>query len=136
MTAHILVVDDDPDAREVLDIILKTLEILIVEAKNGEEALAMLREDLPLLLILDLSMPQIDGYQVLREIHSNEATASLPVIVFTAHEVTNELAQTLHVAKSRIMRKGDVSMTRLRDLVVDILRDELDVNLELLPSTQ
>ena len=130
MGRHILVVDDDPDAREILGLVLGTLEIPIIQARDGREALDLIAEDRPLLLVLDLSMPGLDGRAVLEELRANRTTTSLPVLVFTAGVVTPELSEELHVPSSLIIRKGNLSMTRLRDIAIGILGSavRVDVN--------
>ena len=79
----ILIVDDE-------DIILKILErelffdgFDVISAKNGASALVRIYQDQPDLVLLDLLMPVLDGYQVLREIRANTSTNNLPVIVLT-----------------------------------------------------
>lgn len=128
MGRHILVVDDDPDAREILGLVLGTLEIPIIQARDGQEALGLITEDRPLLLVLDLSMPGLDGRAVLEELRATPATANLPVLIFTAGVVTAELSEELHVPSSRIIRKGNLSMTRLRDIAIGILGSAVRVD--------
>ncbi len=118
---HILIVDDDPDTREILDLVLGTLEIPVHQARDGREALNDILTSRPRLIMLDLSMPGLDGRAVLDALRVSADTAALPVIVFTASPVTPELAEQLHVPPSRILRKGNLSMTRLRDIALGIL---------------
>lgn len=118
---HILIVDDDPDTREILDLVLGTLEIPVHQAHDGREALNDILTKRPRLILLDLSMPGLDGQAVLEALRVSADTAALPVIVFTASPVTPELSDRLHVPPSRIIRKGNLSMTRLRDMALGIL---------------
>jgi len=121
MGRYILVVDDDPDAREILDLVLATLEIPVVQARDGREALHLIDEDCPLLLVLDLSMPTLDGRAVLERLRAKPETAALPVLVFTAGNTGIELSDELRIPLSRIMRKGNLSMTNLRSIAIEIL---------------
>jgi CheY-like chemotaxis protein len=118
---YILVVDDDPDAREILDLVLATLDIPVVQARDGREALHLIDDDCPLLLVLDLSMPTLDGRAVLERLRAKPETAALPVLVFTADNTGLELSEELRVPLSRIMRKGNLSMTRLRSIAIEVL---------------
>ena len=68
MPKKILVVDDDPDMRDALTIILESRGYDIVTARDGIEALAMLRAENPDLMMLDLLMPKVDGFAVLKEL--------------------------------------------------------------------
>jgi len=121
MGRYILVVDDDPDAREILDLVLATLDIPVVQARDGREALDLIDEDRPLLLVLDLSMPNLDGRAVLERLQINPETAALPVLVFTAGNIGSELSEELNVPLSRLMRKGNLSMTHLRSIAIEVL---------------
>ena len=129
MGKGILIVDDDPDAREILELVVGTLELPIRQARDGNEALRLIAEDLPLLIILDLSMPGMGGMEVLRILKSNFATAYLPVLIFTAGVITDDLADTLQIPIERIMRKGNLSMTHLRERVIEIAGDAVQVDL-------
>ncbi|MEW6097328.1 MAG: response regulator [bacterium] len=83
---HILVVDDE---REILNLIRDTLEIKGYEvstAQSGEEALEELKEKIPHLIILDILMPEIDGYEVCQRIRKNSALKYLPIIMLTGKD--------------------------------------------------
>jgi CheY-like chemotaxis protein len=127
MERNIVIVDDDPDALEILGVVLGTLEIPIRQASDGIEALNLIAQDPPLMVLLDLSMPKLDGRGVLEKMRANSKLAHIPVIVFTAHIVTPDLAEELQVPLSHIACKGTLSMTELRGLVVNILSG-LDVD--------
>lgn len=80
----VLVADDD---RNVLNIIRYSLEpelFEIMEAANGKEVLGVLFSDLPDILILDIMMPELDGYRVCEEIRKHESTRNLPVLILSA----------------------------------------------------
>jgi CheY-like chemotaxis protein len=80
---RILVVDDDPDQRTLANIALSQDGHIVVEAANGQEALALIDAAIPDLVILDLLMPKQGGLEVLRILRSRPATATLPVVVVT-----------------------------------------------------
>jgi CheY-like chemotaxis protein len=128
--SQILVVDDDPDAREILSLILGTLDIAVVQAQNGFDALAAVGKELPLLIILDLSMPHLDGEAVLTKLRESPDTSSVPVIIFTAKTLSNDELVRLDVPLHMIIRKGRLSMTHLRDLVMDILHSKAGLTFE------
>ena len=132
MGQDIVIVDDDPDTREILDLILGTLEIPIRQAGNGFEALSLILEDPPLLVVLDMAMPHLDGRAVLQVLKADPTMADLPVIVFTASEITAEVAEELQVPLSLMARKGRLSMTQLREIVVQVLGDAVDIDVSLL----
>jgi len=80
----ILVVDDDRDIRLVLGAILEGAGYETVEAANGLEALALVKAERPDVVLLDLSMPRMDGMEVLRHLRANPETAGIPVVMVTA----------------------------------------------------
>lgn len=72
MPVKILIVDDDPDMRDALTIILESQDYEIVTAQDGLEALAALRAEKPDLMLLDLLMPKMDGFAVLKELQDGK----------------------------------------------------------------
>jgi CheY-like chemotaxis protein/nitrogen-specific signal transduction histidine kinase len=86
----ILVVDDDPDARQVLKNMLARLGQTVVEAPNGSMALTLIPEIRPRLVLLDLMMPEMDGFEVLEHLHEMPAAADLPVVVVTSKDLDAE----------------------------------------------
>jgi DNA-binding response OmpR family regulator len=90
---RILVVDDERDNRELLDIILTHEGFLIETAAGGEEAIATVARERPDLILLDLMMPGMDGYQVTAKIKSDLSTKDIPIILVTA--MTGAKARTL-----------------------------------------
>ena len=80
----VLVIDDLPQNRRLLEAILTPKGYRVVTAAAGEEGLGMLRENKPDLVLLDIMMPGMDGYEVCRRIRDDPATAFLPVVMITA----------------------------------------------------
>jgi len=82
--ARILVVDDRADAREILQAHLENSGYQVVTATNGQEALDAVAAHPPDLILLDVMMPRIDGFEVCRRLKSNEETAFIPIVMLTA----------------------------------------------------
>jgi class 3 adenylate cyclase len=82
--AVILVVDDLPQNIKLMDAVLSPRGFVVHTATSGEEALAWLSTQVPDLVLLDILMPGIDGYETCRQIRANEATSFLPVVMVTA----------------------------------------------------
>jgi len=84
MTGKILVADDSPSIREILQMNLETLGYSVVLAEDGEKALQQLGQERPDLIIVDVMMPKVNGFQICRRVKSNPATQATPVILLTA----------------------------------------------------
>ena len=80
---RVLIVDDNPASRDLLRFALE-LQYVVEEAGNGQEAISRIRHTLPDLVLMDVQMPVMDGYEALREIRANPASATIPVIAITA----------------------------------------------------
>ncbi len=85
-SAKILVVDDDPDMREALQIILESAGHTVVMAEDGEQCLSKLKEARPDLLILDLLMPKMDGFEVCKALKDprHAKYAGMPIIILSS----------------------------------------------------
>jgi excisionase family DNA binding protein len=90
----VLVVDDDPQVREVVRINLELEGYAVREAANGEEGLAALEEEAPDLILLDVMMPQVDGWEMLRRVQERHGVGSIPVVMFSGQlDVGNEATE-------------------------------------------
>ena len=83
-TATILIVDDEIQNRKLLEVLLRHEGYLTLSAANGEEALALIAQRAPDLILLDIMMPGMDGYQVASILKANPATSNIPIIMVTA----------------------------------------------------
>ncbi len=124
----VLVVEDDPVMREMLRRRLEKEGWTVIEAENGRVALGRMGQSRPDLILLDLMMPEMDGFQFLDEIRGREDWHSIPVIVITAKELSAEDQQRLNGSVEKILQKGAYSREELihqvRDLVTASLRSK------------
>ncbi|MCG6876342.1 MAG: GAF domain-containing protein [Betaproteobacteria bacterium] len=102
----ILIVDDDPVLRELLRRILEKDGYAVVEAGNGREALERLEAVSPGLILLDLMMPEMDGFELAERLRANESWRTIPILVITAKELTAEDRRRLNGSVQRILQKG------------------------------
>lgn len=84
---RILVIDDDPDARQIIRMTLSNQQYQVIEAATGAEGLAAARKETPDVVVLDLMMPEMDGFTVLEHLRAEPAFATLPVIIMTAKDL-------------------------------------------------
>lgn len=85
MGQRILVIEDSAVIRRLIEVCLRAADLEILMREDGPSGLDAVRADAPDLLILDIGLPGMDGWQVLNHIRSDAATRSLPVVVLTAH---------------------------------------------------
>ena len=84
MAEKILIVDDDLDTLRLVGLMLQRQGYQIIAASNGPQALVLAEKEQPHLILLDIMMPEMDGYEVARRIRANPVTAAIPIIMFTA----------------------------------------------------
>jgi threonine synthase len=105
---NILIIDDVPEARRLLRRILQSQgDYTIFEASSGREAIELAQKERPDLIILDLMMPEVDGFAVLDALKANQDTANIPVVVVTAKELTSDEKDRLRGQIHSLMQKGE-----------------------------
>jgi len=104
MPANILIADDHDDNRELLQLLLLNAGYDVREAKDGSECLAIARDERPDLIIIDLSMPVLDGWGVFRELRADESTRTIPCMAVTAHAELDQ-GQALETGLSAYVTK-------------------------------
>jgi CheY-like chemotaxis protein len=109
----ILVVDDDPALRELLRRLLEREGYAVQEAENGRAALERLREAPPGLILLDLMMPEMDGFDFVAAVRADKAWRTIPIIVVTAKDLAPDDRQRLNGAVEAILQKGASSRDAL-----------------------
>ncbi len=115
----VLVVEDDDDTREAVHRALAHGGWQVAEANNGRVALQRLAEVKPAAVILDLTMPEMDGFEFLDEMRKNADWADVPVIVLTAKELTPEDRARLNGHVEKVLRKGAVGQ---EDILQEVRR--------------
>jgi two-component system cell cycle response regulator DivK len=88
--AKILVVEDNEDSRELTVKVLKNKGFVTIEASDGEEAVEKAVREKPELILLDISIPKMDGYEVARRLKSLEEFREIPIVALTAHAMKGD----------------------------------------------
>ncbi|QTA86632.1 response regulator [Desulfonema magnum] len=118
---HVLVIEDSDPMRNMLRKILEKEGCAVIEAENGRVALERVAETRPGLILLDLMMPEMDGFQFITELRANESWRSIPVVVITAKDITREERQQLNGYVHKILQKGvytrETLLREVRDLI-------------------
>jgi YesN/AraC family two-component response regulator len=99
-------------------------------AKDGSEALALIRQEHPALVLLDLMMPKVDGFTVLEEMRKTDATRDIPVVVITGQALTEEDVSRLSVSVASILGKGMFNLDETLDHLTNALEHKRKSSLE------
>ena len=105
MTHRVVVVDDDREIQEIVTFVLSRNGFDVVVASNGQQLQDVLATTMPDLIILDVMMPGIDGYQIFASLRENMTTRHIPVIIMTAHveniyeRISLDLGAAEHITK-------------------------------------
>jgi CheY-like chemotaxis protein len=111
-TLKVLVVDDDPKAVELVAIHILDLASTVLRAYGGRDAIETARRELPDLIVLDLMMPEVNGFDVVAALHEDPDTACIPIVVVTAKRITPDDRVKLNGLVSAIMEKADFTAGR------------------------
>ncbi|MBI5960604.1 MAG: response regulator [Chloroflexi bacterium] len=95
----IVCIEDDPEMIDLVKLILTRKGYLVTGATGGREGLAIISQVLPDLVLLDLMMPDMDGWEVFQQLRANDQTKHIPVIVVTAKAQSIDKVLGLHIAK-------------------------------------
>jgi signal transduction histidine kinase/DNA-binding response OmpR family regulator len=117
----ILVVEDDAPTREVARRMLEAEGCAVLEAETGLVAIERLKQQRPDLILLDLMMPEMDGFEFVTEIRTHEDWRGIPVVVVTAKDITPEDKDRLEGHVKKIFRKGQYSRADLAQEIRSIL---------------
>jgi two-component system cell cycle response regulator DivK len=117
---RILIIEDTANSRELLRTVLERLGHVVIEASDGQEALRSLQEQIFDLILLDLTIPPPNGYEVLKAIRNNHHSSSVPVIALTAHAMAEERERILAAGFDGYLIKP-VALTQLRSEVERLL---------------
>jgi len=116
---RVLVVDDQAESRSLLRRMIESRPgYEVLEASGGLEAIRLVREEQPHIIVLDLMMPDIDGFAVLESVKADEATRSIPIIVVTAKDLTQEERDMLNRGVEALLQKG---LYEQQELLADVV---------------
>lgn len=96
---RVLCIEDEPEMIDLIRLILERKGFEVSGAGGGEEGIQKIKRDIPDLVLLDLMMPFVDGWEVYQQMKSDETTRNIPVIVITAKAQSIDKVLGLHIAK-------------------------------------
>nr|MBP7228635.1 response regulator [Longilinea sp.] len=93
MAPKILIADDDPETLRLVSLMLQRQGYQVVTASNGVQAIGLARVEKPDLMIIDVMMPDLDGFEVVRQLRKNAETVTTPILMFTAKSQVEDKVQ-------------------------------------------
>ena len=87
---RILLVEDQEDGRRIVRDLLASSDYALIEAKTGEEGLALAEQERPDLILMDIQLPGLDGYEVTRRIKANPALSHIPIVAVTSYALSGD----------------------------------------------
>lgn len=120
---HVALIEDNPDNRLLVRAILEDRYVL-TEFDTGMKALAVMRDDPPDLILLDISLPEMDGAEVLEKIRQIDSLSALPVIALTAHAMVGDRERLLAVGFDQYISKPILEPDKLRTAVAALLDED------------
>jgi CheY-like chemotaxis protein len=124
-TAPILIVDDDATQRDLLKRTLEKDGWETIRAHNGRAALDAVRTRTPSIIILDLMMPEMDGFELINTLRKNPETREIPVVVLTAMDLSNADREMLSNNTTEVLKKGASSREEVLKIVKELVQSTM-----------
>lgn len=118
---YVLIVDDDPNARALMIMLLRMRGIISREAPTGEDALKHMRSAPPSFVVLDIMMPGMSGFDVLRQIQLNPKTREVPILILTGARLQSADLIDMRGTVIGIVRKGEMDPEDVGRVIAETL---------------
>jgi len=115
--SSILIVDDDPQNIRLVKAMLKPFNMEVIVADGGKAGLELALKKKPDLIILDLMMPDVDGFEVVSKLREDPAASQIPILIYTAKNITSEDRERLQGNIQSIIQKGDFGKDRFLEMI-------------------
>ncbi len=122
---RILIVEDNPDNRTLVTDILLAMEFTVIEAVDGQQGVDKAAEEHPDLILMDLSLPQMDGWTATRAIKANPDLAHIPIIALTAHAMVGDREKALEAGCDDYISKP-IDLRELQNKILHYLSDSAE----------
>lgn len=116
MAQKVLIVDDEPSILMSLEFLLRKNKFDVFIARNGSEALELVAAHIPDVIVLDIMMPDVDGYEVCRQVKENELTKHISIIFLSAKSKESDIEKGLSLGASLYMTKPFSTRTLLAQI--------------------
>lgn len=125
MPVTILYIEDNPDNMTLVEKALRPLGHNFIGAQNAEVGLELIAQHSPALILLDITLPDMDGYEIARRLRNDSATASTPILALTAHSLIGDGEKALASGCNAYMMKP-ISIVELRTRVQSFIAKAVD----------
>ncbi len=122
MAEKILLVEDNPQNRYLVTFLLEKNGYEVISAEDGEQAIDSVEKELPDLILMDVQLPKLDGYEATRRIKADERFAGIPLIALTAHSMKGDRGKALAAGCDDYITKpvdAEGLLARIRELLPD-----------------
>ncbi|MGR3176616.1 MAG: response regulator [Candidatus Anammoxibacter sp.] len=119
----ILVIEDNEKNRKLIKVVLKAKGYKIIEAEDAETAMDQLKKDIPDLILMDIGLPGMDGFELTRLIKRDKTTKDVPIIAVTAHAMKGEKEKTLEAGCDDYVSKP-IDINEFQKTVARVLNDK------------
>jgi CheY-like chemotaxis protein len=119
--SHVLLVEDDPDQRNLLELTLIQAGWIVINVANGAQALSSMQQLRPDAIVLDLMMPEMNGFEFLAELRKHEAWNEIPVVIVTSMDLTEADADRINDRVASIIHKEEHDLRSLLNTVIATL---------------
>jgi len=123
--ASILLVEDAQDISDLVGLLLQNAGHTVISVHDGVSAVQRATQELPDLIIMDLALPQLDGWEATRQLKAQACTRHIPVLAFTAHLLPEDIERALAVGCAKVMPKP-FDMTSFLDSIDHLLHAPKD----------
>jgi CheY-like chemotaxis protein len=123
--SQVLVVEDEPSIRQMVRRVLEKEGWIVREAENGKAGLRAVAENRPAVILLDLMMPVMNGFDFVKELRKNKEWHDIPIVILTAKDLTVEDRQQLKGNVERVYQKGEYNRDQLLNEVRELVKNRV-----------
>lgn len=117
MPGYVLIVDDEEDVRLIFSKMLSALNLTTVTANDGKEALAQIKTNMPDMILTDLMMPKMNGFELLAHLQSSPLTRKIPVVIISAISAGEGSSLHRFPGVTKVIQKGNFSIDEFQAIV-------------------
>jgi len=117
MKKRILICEDEPDMRNILKSMVESADYEVLEAEDGERGIDIAFQKIPDLILLDLKMPKMNGFEVLEKLKYNPATQNIPVIILSNLDQEQDISKAKALGAVDYLVKADVRLTEILEKI-------------------